>query len=90
MGRKFGTKTKKGEELVAKHQATYEKWWVGKEVDSTQIINGIPAKGKVLNVKYIGNSMSGCVQVNLDNGCEMIISPLDGGYKPNKDDLWYT
>lgn len=89
MSNKFGTKTEKDKELVLEHQATYEKWWLGETVDSTQVINGVPAKGKVTKVKYIGNSISGSVEITLNNNCIVFVSAFGSGYRPNKDDLYY-
>lgn len=78
-------RTIKGDELKAKHQERYEKYWIGKIMDEPAVINGKPAKGEIVGVEYVGNSVYGMVILVLENGCEY---PVSGrGFRPKKDDV---
>jgi hypothetical protein len=88
--RRGSIRTVKGIELENKHQLTYEKWWLGKHIEtnlfkdypiSEDMINGI-----VENVKYVGNSVSGVVELTLDNGFVYLVGSRTS-YRPTKADV---
>ena len=76
--------TPNGEELKKKHQATYERWWLGK-----YFVGFFHKKDrqpqKIINVEYIGNSVYGVVRLTLADGTE--VYPMSNGYKPLKSDI---
>jgi 2-phosphoglycerate kinase len=83
-------RTVKGMELKSKHQSTYENWWLGKHTETTHfkdypksedMINGVVEK-----VQYIGNSVSGVVELTLDNGFVYLVSSRTS-FRPTKTDV---
>lgn len=79
-------RTSRGDELIEQHQERYESWWLGKYADLNVVVNGIPARGKIVKVNYIGNSVYGPVLLTLQNGCE-VGAPMFGSGRPRKRDL---
>ena len=79
-------RTLKGDQLIIETQERFDRWWLGKYIDhSPTTIDGILAKGKVLRVEYIGNSVYGVGVLHLDNGCKYTISGQS--FKPRKSDV---
>lgn len=72
-------RTVKGDELKAKHQATYSKWWLNKIIKAGQ------TQQKVVEVRYIGNSVYGSVILVLEDGSEYV--PPCYGFRPTKDSV---
>jgi hypothetical protein len=89
--RNGSNRTQGGLELEAKHQSTYEKWWLGKCIE-TEYFKNYPEsdekiKGIVEKVEYIGNSMVGVVNLTLDSGFVYLVGGANNGFRPKKSDV---
>ena len=79
-------RTAKGDQAKAKHQATYENWWMNKCIATPFKENGKPVLRKIVKVEYIGNSVYGVVELTLDNGVRRFVSSRNS-FRPKKTDL---
>lgn len=83
--------TEKGIKLKAKHQATYEKWWLGKFIETNYYKNYPESEefisGVVKEVTYIGNSVSGVVELILEDGYKYLVSASGSSFRPTKSDV---
>jgi phosphopantetheine adenylyltransferase len=88
--RRGSMRTARGIELKNNHQNTYENWWLGKHIETTHLKDYPNSEemisGVVKNVKYIGNSVSGVVELTLDNGFVYLVSSRTS-YRPTKTDV---
>ena len=85
--RKGSNRTQGGLELQDKHQSMYEKWWMGKLIETPYIRDGKKIKGIAEKVEFLGNSMAGVVEITLDNGFIYLVSGSDKAFKPRKSDV---
>jgi len=77
-------RTIKGDQLRRKHQATYDKWWLGKYfIGHFNTTTCNPTK--IIKVEYFGNSMCGSVLLTLEDGSQ--VCPHTPGYRPTKDSI---
>jgi len=75
-------------------EMTYWLWWHGKTIDAEyykgNLRNGMKKEGKIVDVKYIGNSFGGVVEITLENGLKFPVgnhSENGRGFRPRKTDL---
>lgn len=82
-------RTRKGIELERKHQQTYERWWLGKTIEGhkNDPKTGEKIKGVVTWVSYIGNSVYGIVEIELDNEFKFFVKTPSHAYRPRKKDI---
>lgn len=83
-------RTAKGLDLETKHQNTYVRWWLGKHVQTPYYENSEHKKlitGKVEKVEYIGNSMTGIVELTLECGFVYLVSGPGSAKRPRKKDV---
>jgi len=85
--RNGSNRTKGGLALEAKHQTTYENWWLGKLIETPHLKEGKKIKGVAKKVEYIGNSMVGVVEITLDNGFKYLVGGSNKAFKPKKSDV---
>lgn len=85
--RNGSNRTQGGLALEAKHQETYEKWWLGKLIETPYLKEGKKIKGFAEKVEYIGNSMVGVVEITLDNGYKYLVGGSNKAFKPKKSDV---
>ncbi len=85
--RNGSNRTQGGLDLEAKHQATYENWWLGKLIETPYLKDGKKIKGAAKKVEFIGNSMDGDVEITFDNGFKYLVGGSNKAFKPNKRDV---
>jgi len=89
--RKGSNRTTKGIELENKHQDNYNKWWLGKHIETPYFKNYPESEDKIsgiaIKVEYLGNSMCGVVEITLDNGYKYIVGGSTSSYRPCKTDV---
>ena len=85
--RNGSNRTQGGLALEAKHQETYNRWWLGKMIETPHLKDGEKIKGFAKKVEYIGNSMVGVVEITLDNGYKYLVGGSNKAFKPKKSDV---
>jgi hypothetical protein len=74
-------------------EMTYWIWWHGKTIDAEfykdRLRDGKKIEGKIVDVRYKGNSFAGVVIITLENGVEFPIGYMGNknGMRPRKEDL---